>query len=155
MNPLTCLPSRFPDAVRAHGPVVGRRGSVMVMVLACMAVATVIGMAMLRSATTAQRGLRTERHLRQVERLLVAAADLAATRQAGGERVEGEILLEPAHLAGAGSARITLAADPADPRRIQVVVEHPLEGPVTVRRTRSLVLAQPLSSTVSPEESLP
>lgn len=148
-------PSGVPDREQARHPAGFRRGGVMVMVLACMAVATAIGMAMLRSATAGQRGLRTERHLRQVERLLVAAADLAAMRQAEGERVEGEILLESADLAGAGSARITLAADPADPRRVQVIVEHPLEGPVTVRRTRSFVLALPLSSTVSPEESLP
>ena len=155
MSRFAGLPQRLPAVERASSPAGFRRGGVMVMVLACMAVATAIGMAMLRSATAGQRSLRTERQLRQVERLLVAAADIAATRQAGGERVEGEILLEPADLAGAGSARITLAADPADPRQIQVVVEHPLEGPVTVRRTRSFVLALPLSSTVSPEESLP
>lgn len=155
MSRLARLPHRVPAVERASIPAGARRGGVMVMVLACMAVATAIGMAMLRSATAGQRGLRTERHLRQVERLLVAAADLAAVRHAEGDRVDGEILLEPADLAGAGSARITLTADGVDPRRIQVVVEHPLEGPVTVRRTRSLVLALPLSSTVSPEESLP
>lgn len=122
----------------------------MVMVLACMAVAAALGLTMLRSATALHGGLRAERSLRQVERLLVAAADLALAQHAAGVPMPAEIRIESAALAGSGSARITLAAEP---RVIRIVVEHPLEGPVTVRRSRAVTL--PALSAGFPEESLP
>jgi hypothetical protein len=130
----------------------GRRGSVMVMVLACMAVASGIGLAMLRSATAVHGSLRAERNLRQVERLLVAAADLASSREAAGEPIAGEVLLGPAELVGTDSARITLSVATASPGAVQIVVEYPLAGPVTIRRSRTLPL--PVSANVTPEESL-
>lgn len=145
--------SREPHVLSSPRVAGGRRGGVMVMTLACMAVASVIGLAMLRSAMTAHRSLRTELHLRQVERLLVAAADVARSRHAAGSTVEGEMLLEPALLSGAGSARITFAVDPADPQQVRIAVDFPLEGPLTVRRSRTMPRASP-SNPVS-QESLP
>ncbi|MFM7245498.1 MAG: hypothetical protein ACKO40_15175, partial [Planctomycetaceae bacterium] len=61
-----------------------RRGSVMVLVLACLAVASAIALSMLRAATMSHRSLRTERHLRQVECLLTAATATAHARLATG-----------------------------------------------------------------------
>jgi hypothetical protein len=124
----------------------------MVMALACMAVAISIGLTMLRAATTAHRSLRTERQLRQVELLLAAAAGLAQDRIATGEPGEARILLEPAAITGADSARITLSADPAA-ASVRLVVEYPLEGPITIRRSRTIPLAS--VPAISPEESLP
>ena len=129
-----------------------RRGCVMVMALACMAVAISIGMTMLRAATTAHRSLRTERQLRQVELLLAAAAGLAQDRIATGEPGEARILLEPAAITGADSARITLSADPAA-ASVRLVVEYQLEGQITIRRSRTIPLAS--VPAISPEESLP
>jgi hypothetical protein len=129
-----------------------RRGSVMVMAVACMAVAIAIGLTMLRTATTAHRSLRTERQLRQVELLLAAAAELAQERIAMGEPAAARILLEPAAITGTGSARITLSPGPAA-ASVRLVVEYPLEGPVTIRRSRTVPLAS--VPAISPEESLP
>jgi hypothetical protein len=134
-----------------------RRGSVMVMVLTCMAVASAIALAMLRVATTSHRSLRTERHLRQVECLLAAATTAAHARLVAGgpEAVEDQvILLEPASLTGFGSARVTLApdTDAAQPM-IHVVVEYPLEGPVTIRRSRTVSHSSVAPAT--PEETRP
>ena len=124
----------------------------MVMAVACMAVAIAIGLTMLRTATTAHRSLRTERQLRQVELLLAAAAELAQERIAMGEPAAARILLEPAAINGTGSARITLSPGPAA-ASVRLVVEYPLEGPVTIRRSRTVPLAS--IPAISPEESLP
>lgn len=130
-----------------------RRGAVMVMALACLAVSSVIAAVMLRSAVTARRAVRTERDLRQVECLLAAAADLARARLTAGAAARQEILLEPAAVVGTGSARITLAPDPAAGPAVAIVVEYPLEGPVTIRRSR--LIASPSAPAPNPEESQP
>ena len=130
-----------------------RRGGVMVVAVACMAVAAAIGLAMLRSATATSHHLRHERQLRQVERLLVAAEDLARARHASGEEVDGDAELTPQQLTGAGSAHISIARNPDDPQGVHVVVTYPLEGPLTIRRSRNLRISP--HSQPSPEESLP
>jgi len=134
-----------------------RRGSVMVMALACMAVAAAIALSMLRAATTSHRSLRTERHLRQVECLLAAAMATAHARLATGgpeAAVDEVILLEAASLTGVGSARVTLARDAdAPPPAIRVVVEYPLEGPVTIRRSRTVL--HPSVASKTPKEPQP
>jgi hypothetical protein len=136
----------------------GRRGSVMVLALACLAVASVIALSMLRAATRSHRSLRAERHLRQVECLLAAATATAHARLAtGGPDVlatDHVILLEPASLTGVGSARVTLARDAdASSPAIRVVVEYPLEGPVTIRRSRTM--SQPSVAATTPKETRP
>jgi hypothetical protein len=134
----------------------GRRGSVMVLALACMALAAAIALSMLRAATMSHRLLRTERHLRQVECLLTAATATVHTRLAAGgpEAVDEVILLEADSLTGVGSARITLAHEQdATPPAIRVVVEYPLEGPVTIRRSRCV--SHPSSASPSREELTP
>jgi len=128
----------------------------MVMALVCMAVAAAIALSMLRAATMSHRSLRTERHLRQVECLLSAATARARERLATGgpEAADEVILLEPAVLTGVGSARVTLArAIDAAPPAIRVVVEYPLEGPVTIRRSRTVSHVSIASRT--PEEPRP
>ncbi len=133
-----------------------RRGSVMVLALACMAVASAIALSMLRATTMGHRSLRAERHLRQVECLLAVATAKAHARLAtGGPEAGNEvILLEPESLTGAGSARVTLARDTdASPPVIRVVVEYPLEGPVTIRRSRDL--SHPSVAPTSPKEPRP
>ncbi|MEI6637186.1 MAG: hypothetical protein WCO99_11525, partial [Planctomycetota bacterium] len=133
-----------------------RRGSVMVLALACLAVAAAIALSMLRAATMSHRSLRTERHLRQVEYLLSAATATAHARLATGgpEAVDEVILLQANSLTGVGSARITLAHEQdATPPAIRVVVEYPLEGPVTIRRSRCV--SHPSIASTSPEELTP
>lgn len=135
-----------------------RRGSVMVLALACLAVASAIALSMLRAATTSHRSLRSERHLRQVECLLAAATATAHAHLATGGpdalATDRVILLEPAALTGVGSARVTLARDiDAIPPAIRVVVEYPLEGPATIRRSRT-VLHSSVASRI-PEEPRP
>lgn len=134
-----------------------RRGSVMVMALASMAVAAAIALSMLRAATVSHRSLRTERHLRQVECLLAAATATAHERLApsGPAAAPDEVLLlEPDALTGVGSAQVTLARDiDASPPAIRVVVEYPLEGPVTIRRSRTVSHSSVSSTT--PEEPRP
>jgi type II secretory pathway pseudopilin PulG len=132
-----------------------RRGGVMILTLACLAVAAAIGLAMLRSATVSHRQLRQEQQLRQVERLLMAAGDVARSRQAAGQAIDDVIQLTTGDLADSGSARVVLTVDPDDATAAQVVVEYPLEGPLTVRRSRTISLASPSPSLSSSSTSLP
>ncbi|GEM_PF-2506359 len=114
-----------------------RDGSVMVMVLACMAVAAAIAATMLHTAVTARRSLRAELHLRQVERLLEAASAEARARLTAGTQGDASLLLEAPHLADAGTARIGFApASEVGMPAIRVSVEFPLHSPATIRRTR-------------------
>lgn len=142
----------------SSGSCIRRRGSVIFIVLACMAVASAIALSMLRAATMSHRSLRTERHLRQVECLLAAATSSAQARLATGGPdaiADDEVrLLEPASLTGVGSARITLTRDiNATPPAIRVIVEYPLEGPVTIRRSRTVL--HPSVASKTPEEPQP
>lgn len=135
----------------APRPRASRRASVMVMVLACMAVATAITAAMLRSATASHRALRTERDLRQVECLLAAATRMAQARGVSQGTADDTIVITSADLVGSGSARITLARESTvSTPAVLVVVEYPLEGPLTIRRSRSVAVLQP---SVTPEDS--
>jgi hypothetical protein len=148
---MTCQQSPSRDTTR-------RRGSVMVLALACLAVASAIALSMLRAATTSHRALRTERHLRQVECLLAAATATAHARLATGGpdalATDHLILLDPAALTGVGSARVTLARDAiAIPPAVRIVVEYPLEGPVTIRRSRTV--SHPSVAATTPEEPRP
>jgi hypothetical protein len=146
------MTDRLPSS--ASRRLASRHGSAMVLVLACMAVAAAIAATMLRAATSAHRGLRTERDLRLVECLLEAAVRMAQARAAAAEAIDKEILLPADDLAGSGSARITFARGPATSQpSIRIVVEYPLEGPLTIRRSRSVIPAS--NPSVTPEESRP
>ena len=130
-----------------------RRASVMVMVLACMAVATAIATTMLRSATMSHRNLRTARDLRQVECLMTAAARMAKTRSVSAGTADDTILIASSDLVGSGSARITFARDAAaSTPSVRIVVEYPLEGPLTIRRSRS-VFTSPTRPSTTPAET--
>ena len=132
-----------------------RRGSVTFIVLACMGVAAAIALTTLRAATLARRSLRTERDLRQVECLLTAATLWAEAGLVSGTTADAVIDLAAPDLGGAGSARLTFrrAAD-GNPSPVEIVVAYPLEGPVTIRRSRLVV--SPFPSSVSfPSESSP
>jgi len=130
------------------------------MALVCMAVSLALAMAMLRNTGMNRRALRTERDLRQVECLLAAAADLGQRRLAAGADLDEVIMLPPAELTG--SARITLAPVASPGGSLQIVVEYPLEGPLTIRRSRTIMPVAfssgpvpPLSSATPVQESLP
>ena len=150
----------WPFSTRAATSKTPRRGSVMVMALVCMAASLALAMAMLRNAGLNRRALRTERDLRQVECLLAAAADLGQRRMAAGAPLDEVILLPAVELSG--SARITLAPAAAPGGSLQIVVEYPLEGPLTIRRSRTIMPVAfssgpvaPLSSATPVQESLP
>lgn len=130
-----------------------RRGGVLVLALVALAVAMALAASVLRSALLARRALRTEHELRQVERLLVAGADAARARAGAGEKRDWELVLTPADLAGSGSARLVVAPTPDDATAVTLVVEYPLEGPLTIRRTRTVVF--PSTSAPKREESNP
>lgn len=130
-----------------------RRGGVTVLALVALAVAAAIATTMLRSALLARRGLRAEHDLRQVERLLVAAADRTLARHLDGEPVAWRQDLAPGDVAGSGSARLTVTPASAPVPAVAIVVEYPLEGPLTIRRSRTVVL--PTRSVSSPEEPRP
>jgi hypothetical protein len=122
-------------------PLVGRRGGVMVLALVALAVAAAIAATVLRSALVVRRALRTEHHLRQVERLLVAGAAEARARFDAGEPVAGERVLASSDVVGSGSARLTTTVTSPEVPTATLVVEYPLEGPLTIRRSRTVVLS--------------
>lgn len=132
----------------------GRRGSTLVVALVCLAVAAAITATMFRGTTAGRRMLRAEHDLRQVELLLDAGTVRAAARIAAGT-IEGETLtLESSEIAGAGSARVDLAVARQDGGwELTVVVEYPLDGPVSMRRTRDTFI--PSLAPLAPQEKSP
>ncbi|MFM7043371.1 MAG: hypothetical protein ACKO35_14435 [Planctomycetaceae bacterium] len=130
-----------------------RRGAVMVLALVALAVAAALAAAVLRSALLARRALHTEHDLRQIERLLVAGADAARARAETGGMRAWELVVAPAELAGSGSARLAVVPLPGSASELTLVVEYPLEGPLTIRRSRTVVL--PSTSASNREESSP
>lgn len=119
----------------------GRRGAVMFAALAALAVVGLIAVAMFRAAILARRGLRGEHAARQVETLLDAAAARARVRLAAGQAAAETLELGPADLGGAGSAIVVVTHEPAAaPLRVRIVAEYPREGPVSVRRTREIIV---------------
>jgi len=62
-------------------------------------------------------------------------------------------VLAPADVAGSGSARLTVAPAVAAAPAVTLVVEYPLEGPLTIRRSRTVVL--PSTPVSNPEEPRP
>ncbi len=141
-------------------PSSSRRGGVMFMTLATLAVVSLIVVAMVRGAIIARRSLRGEQALRQVELLLDAAEARAATRVSMGQAVDETIDLSPADLGGQCSARVIVTSTPSDTTdlRLEIVAEYPCEGPVTVRRTREAVIRSPVlrpTDPVTDKESSP
>ena len=130
-----------------------RRGAVMVLALVALAVAGALAAAVLRSALLARRALSTEHDMRQIERLLVAGADAARARAETGDMRAWELLVAPTELAGSGSARLAVAPAPSSASELTLVVEYPLEGPITIRRSRTVVL--PSTSASNREEAIP
>ena len=137
-----------------------REGAVMFVALATLAIVAAIAAAMLQGAVIARRHLRGERDMLQVEYLLDVAT-ARATAQAGSGGAESTVAeVASDAIVGSGSARITTTVAPGATggRRVAVVVEYPLEGPVTVRRRRDVVLPPseaPPPSTPSEEEPSP
>jgi len=127
----------------------------MVLALVALAVAGALAAAVLRSALLARRALSTEHDMRQVERLLVAGADAARARARAetGDLRAWELVVTPTELAGSGSARLAVVPAPSSASELTLVVEYPLEGPLTIRRSRTVVL--PSTSASNREESSP
>jgi len=135
-----------------------RRGAVMFVALAALATVAAIAAAMLSGALAGRRHLRTERDSLQVEQLLALAARDAGARRASGRPLAEARLLPAEAIIGTGSARITTTVEPGDAGAVRVVVEYPLEGPVTIRRSREIVVPSREPSPVpspSPQDPSP
>lgn len=124
-----------------------RRGAVMFMALATLAIVGLIAVAMFRGAILARRGLRGEHAARQVETLLDAATARTRARLAAGRPAAETLELGPADLGVTASAVVVVTAEPAgDALRLRIVAEYPRAGPVTVRRTREFLVRSPSPS---------
>lgn len=137
-----------------------RKGAVMFVALATLAIVAAIAAAMLQGAVIARRHLRAERDILQVDYLLDMALTGATVRAGSGDAESTVAEVASDAIVGSGSARITSMVEPAASGgwRVAVVVEYPLEGPVTVRRRRDVVLPPaeaPPPSTPSEEEPSP
>jgi type II secretory pathway component PulK len=111
----------------------GRSASVLVCVLACMAVATALVVATTRSALQARREIRMQRQLRQVEFVLEAGIDRAARQLSAESQYSGETwTLSEATVPELGSAQVVIEVSPQD---VQVVARLPATGPVVVQRS--------------------
>lgn len=121
-----------------------RRGAMLVVTLACMAIVMgIIGM-MLQGALRARRQMHAERDLRQACLLADAGLDRAAAQLASDERYDGETWQIPAEqLLNAGDGEVVIAVDrrrDADGWSIRVAAEYPAGGPTSVRRTRTFTV---------------
>ena len=118
-----------------------RRGAMLVVALACLAIVMAIVGIMLQGALRARRQLHVERDLRQVELLLEAGLDRAAFQLANDDGYEGETWRIPAsELLGSGEAEVVIVAqrsDDAEPSQVRVAAEYPVGAVTSIRRTRT------------------
>lgn len=121
-----------------------RRGAMLVVALACLAIVMAIIGAMLQGALRARRQLHVERDLRQVELLLEAGLDRAAFQLADDDDYAGETWQIPASdLLGHGDGEVVIVAErsgDADPWRVRVAAEYPVGTPRSVRRSRTFLV---------------
>lgn len=121
-----------------------RRGAMLVVALACLAIVMAIIGVMLQGALRARRQLHVERNLRQVELLLEAGLDRAAFQLAGEDDYAGETWRIPASdLLGNGDGEVVIVAThsgDAEPWRVRVAAEYPVGSPASVRRTRTFLV---------------
>lgn len=126
-----------------------RRGSVMFITLATLAVVGLIAMAMVRGTIIGRRTLRAEHAVRQVEAILDAAEARVRSRLAAGTPAAETIDLAAAEVAGTHGAQVVVTVDPhgTDDWKVRIVVAAPPDGPAAIRRTRdTLIRARPSTS---------
>ena len=132
----------FRRADRRPAPL--RRGAMLVVALACLAIVMAIIGVMLQGALRARRQLHVERDMRQVELLLEAGLDRAASQLARGDDYAGETWQIPASdLLGHGDGEVVIVAErsgDAEPWQVRVVAEYPVGTPASVRRTRTFLV---------------
>ena len=121
-----------------------RRGAMLVVALACLAIVMAIIGVMLQGALRARRQLHVERDLRQVELLLEAGIDRAAFQLASDGGYGGETWRIPASdLLGYGDGEVVIVAErsgDAAPWRVRVAAEYPVGTPKSVRRSRTFLV---------------
>ena len=121
-----------------------RRGAMLVVALACLAIVMAIVGVMLQGALRARRQLHVERDLRQVELLLEAGLDRAAFQLAGDDAYAGETWRIPANdLLGRGDGEVVIVAErsgDAEPWQVRIAAEYPVGTPTSVRRTQTFLV---------------
>lgn len=134
-----------------------RRGSVMFIALAALAVVGLIAVAMVRGAIVARKSLRAEHALRQVENLLDAAEARARARLAAGEPAAETIDLAATDVAGTAAAQVVVTAEPAGANawRVRIVAALPPDGPAAIRRTRDTLIESRSSTRSDSQETSP
>lgn len=147
------LPALMPDRIgdvsaAASSP---RRGAVLVMAVACIAVVSFIAITMLKGAIQIRKQWRLERISRQIESLLDAAERLGRQSVAEGRLNEltVEVDLSPASDrfarpddASMPMVHLSFAPDAGGDCRVEATVEWPSHEPLksAVRRSRSFVV---------------
>jgi hypothetical protein len=130
-----------------------RRGAVLFIALVCLLIIMSILGQMLQGSLRAQRQLHPERDLRQAELLLQAGIDRAAYRLAREPDYRGETwqpVVNSIVGTAAGQDTIKCTRTAADkPWQVNVLAEYPLDGALTIRRSRSVAI-QP--ATPTPQE---
>jgi hypothetical protein len=113
-----------------------------------MIIMSILGQ-MLQSSLRAQRQLHPERDLRQTELLLDAGADRAIYRLSHEPEYRGETwLLAADSIVGTSAGQVTIHCSRdvvSKPWQVTVLAEYPLDGALTIRRSRLLQI-QPTSS---------
>jgi Tfp pilus assembly protein PilX len=139
------------------GSLPARRGSVMFVTLATLAVVGMIAVAMVRGAMIARKSLRAEHALRQVETLLDAAEARVRARLAAGEPAAETLDLAAADVAGTSAAQVVVTAEPAgaDAWRVRIVAATPPDGPAAIRRSRDTLIRSRSSNTSDTKETSP
>ena len=117
-------------------------GAVLFVALVCLLIIMSILGQMLQSSLRAQRQLHPERDLRQTELLLDAGIDRAAYRLGQNPDYRGETWqLAADSITGTAAGQVTIHATRAaatKPWQVTVLAEYPLDGALTIRRSRSL-----------------
>ena len=123
-----------------------RRGAMLVVALACLAIVMAIVGVMLQTALRARRQLHVERDLRQVELLLEAGVDRAAFGLASDSNYVGETWRIPSEqLLGCGDGEVVIVAarsGDAEPWSVRIAAEYASGAPTSVRRTRTFFVQE-------------
>lgn len=152
INSFTTIPSSSPQMPFSmsgkQGVERGRKGAVLIIALVCLALATVIGGALLRWALMEHKLLRTHEQASRARWLAEAGIERAAAQIIASAEYTGETWdVAAADLPGGEPARIRLRVAPVDDqprqRSIDVDVEYPFESKSPIRIHKQIIYQLP------------
>jgi Tfp pilus assembly protein PilX len=115
-----------------------RRGSILICVLTCLVIVSGLAVAMVKSAITARKAVRSELQQAQVQFLLEAGIQRAVVELGSGSDYDGETWDLPATVfndSAPGRIEIRVTTSDDSPPTVSVIAQLPADSPLCIRRS--------------------